>query len=61
MEARFVRVVLGAFFGLLAGLAMYQSQPDAWGTMNLMGITAFASLGTSLGCLLADNPHHRRR
>jgi hypothetical protein len=54
MDRRFWTIVGCATAGLLAGLSIYQLQAINLPTMNVWGVFAFASLGTSLGCLLAD-------
>jgi uncharacterized membrane protein YccC len=53
-------VFLGTLAGLAFGLAAYRLQGTHPAMMNQFGIVAFASLGTSLGCLLAE-PAERRR
>lgn len=54
MQRRVLIVLCGAVVGTCLGLALYRLQPPSWTSMNLLGILAFASLGTSCGCLLAD-------
>ncbi|MEX2561020.1 MAG: hypothetical protein WD403_13950 [Pirellulales bacterium] len=53
--------LLGAVLGALAGLAVYHTQPAHLEMMNFFGVAAFASLGTSFGCLLSDDGLNRRR
>ncbi|MEX2120164.1 MAG: hypothetical protein WD847_11270 [Pirellulales bacterium] len=52
---------LGAMLGALAGLAVYHTQSAHLEMMNLFGVAAFASLGTSFGCLLSEGSLDRRR
>ena len=47
-------IAVGAMFGLAMGLAAYHLQNAHVATMNLFGVVAFVSLGTSVGCLLAE-------
>lgn len=53
-------VALGTLLGLAAGVAAYRLQGMHPAMMNQFGIVAFASLGTSLGCLLAEPAQGRR-
>lgn len=47
-------IALGAFLGLILGLAAYHLQNEHVAAMNQFGIVAFVSLGTSVGFLLAE-------
>lgn len=54
MTRRRFYVALGTLLGLAVGLVAYRCQGTHPAMMNQFGIVAFASLGTSLGCLLAE-------
>lgn len=59
MTRRF-SIALGTLLGLAVGLAAYHLQGTHPAMMNQFGVVAFASLGTSLGCLLAEPAQERR-
>lgn len=54
MTQRRFFVALGTLLGLAVGIVTYRLQGTHPAIMNQFGIVAFASLGTSLGCLLAE-------
>jgi hypothetical protein len=61
MRTWLLPILVGAVFGLLCGVAMYRMQAFGPRSMNELGVIAFASLGISLGCLMAESPLPRRR
>jgi hypothetical protein len=61
MRTWILPILVCAGLGLLAGLTLFRVQTSSARSMNELGVVACASLGLSMGCLLAESPIERRR